>query len=206
MRALLEAGAQALAMEVSSIGLEQGRVFGMHYDVALFTNLTRDHLDYHGTMERYEAAKATPVRVAGLRHAVVNLDDPAGQRIAARLACAAASGIKVIGTTAMDAEPATLVDALLGAQPAGDGGRARLRALRRRSEPVEVEVPLVGQFNVANLLGVVAVALAAGVPSRAVVRCPAGAAARAHAARRWRRRAAGRSSTTRTRRMHSPRR
>jgi murE/murF fusion protein len=58
LRRLLDAGAQALAMEVSSIGLEQGRVQGMKYDVALFTNLTRDHLDYHASMERYEAAKA----------------------------------------------------------------------------------------------------------------------------------------------------
>ena len=58
VRALLDAGAQALAMEVSSIGLEQGRLNGMKIDVALFTNLTRDHLDYHGTMQRYEAAKS----------------------------------------------------------------------------------------------------------------------------------------------------
>ena len=75
VRALLEAGAQALAMEVSSIGLAQHRVDGMHFDVTLFTNLTRDHLDIHGTMERYEAAKARLFEWAGLRHAVINLDD-----------------------------------------------------------------------------------------------------------------------------------
>ncbi len=63
VRALLEAGAQALAMEVSSIGLAQHRVDGMHFDVTLFTNLTRDHLDIHGTMERYEASEDAPVRV-----------------------------------------------------------------------------------------------------------------------------------------------
>ena len=97
VRALLEAGAQALAMEVSSIGLAQHRVDGMHFDVTLFTNLTRDHLDIHGTMERYEAAKARLFEWAGLRHAVINLDDAAGQRIAAR---ALANGVDVIGYSA----------------------------------------------------------------------------------------------------------
>ena len=55
---LLQAGAQGVAMEVSSIGLDQGRVAGAQFDVALLTNFTRDHLDYHGDMERYSAAKA----------------------------------------------------------------------------------------------------------------------------------------------------
>jgi len=67
LRHLLDAGAQAVAMEVSSIGLAQRRVDGMRFDVALFTNLTRDHLDVHGTMEGYEAAKAMLFDWPGLR-------------------------------------------------------------------------------------------------------------------------------------------
>ena len=72
---LRDAGAQAVAMEVSSHALDQGRVDGVHFDVAVFTNLTRDHLDYHGDMQAYGAAKAKLLAWPGLRAAVVNLDD-----------------------------------------------------------------------------------------------------------------------------------
>src|SRR5206468_1588551 len=78
---LRDAGARALAIEVSSIGLAEQRTAGMHFDVAVFTNLTRDHLDYHGDMATYEAAKRQLFDWPGLQHAVVNLDDAAGQRI-----------------------------------------------------------------------------------------------------------------------------
>jgi UDP-N-acetylmuramyl-tripeptide synthetase len=100
VRALLDAGAQALAMEVSSIGLEQGRLNGMKIDVALFTNLTRDHLDYHGTMQRYEAAKSLLFDWPTLSHAVINLDDAAGRRLIPRLA---ERGVDVIGYSASNA-------------------------------------------------------------------------------------------------------
>ena len=79
------AGAQAAAMEVSSIGLEQGRTDGARFEVAVFTNLTRDHLDYHGTMEAYAAAKARLFEVPDLRAAVINLDDAFGKAQAQRL-------------------------------------------------------------------------------------------------------------------------
>ena len=75
------AGAQAVAMEVSSHGLDQGRVNAVKFDVALFTNLTRDHLDYHRTMAAYAAAKARLFAWPGLRTAVVNADDAFGQRL-----------------------------------------------------------------------------------------------------------------------------
>src|SRR4029077_7640100 len=83
-RALLDSGAQALAMEVSSIGLDQGRTDSIQFDLALFTNLTRDHLDYHGTMAEYERAKARLFDVPSLAHAVLNLDDAFGRRLAER--------------------------------------------------------------------------------------------------------------------------
>ena len=78
-------GASALAIEASSIGLVQARMSGMHVDAAIFTNLTRDHLDFHGDMERYEAAKHMLFEWEGLKSAIVNLDDPAGQRLVAHL-------------------------------------------------------------------------------------------------------------------------
>jgi UDP-N-acetylmuramoyl-L-alanyl-D-glutamate--2,6-diaminopimelate ligase len=75
-------GAQAVSMEVSSHGLLQGRINGTHVDVALFTNLSRDHLDYHGDMESYFAAKAALFALPRLRAAVINLDDAYGIRLA----------------------------------------------------------------------------------------------------------------------------
>ena len=72
-------------MEVSSHGLEQGRVNGVEFAAALFTNLSRDHLDYHGSMERYAAAKAKLFRWPGLKHAVINLDDAFGRELAGSL-------------------------------------------------------------------------------------------------------------------------
>jgi UDP-N-acetylmuramoyl-L-alanyl-D-glutamate--2,6-diaminopimelate ligase len=103
---LREQGAASLAIEVSSIGLNQGRVAGMHFDVALFTNLTRDHLDYHGTMEAYEAAKTKLFDWPGLKTAVINLDDPAGLRLVAHLQAKGtplAGEIPLIGYTLHDA-------------------------------------------------------------------------------------------------------
>ena len=79
-------GAGAVAMEVSSHGLVQGRVNAVVFDCALFTNLTHDHLDFHGSMEAYAAAKALLFEVESLEHAVLNLDDVVGVRIARRLA------------------------------------------------------------------------------------------------------------------------
>src|SRR4051812_45796289 len=84
LRAWADAGATAVAMEVSSHGLMQGRVNGVAFDVALFTNLTRDHLDYHGTMEAYGEAKAKLFDWPTLKTAVINADDEFGRRLATR--------------------------------------------------------------------------------------------------------------------------
>ena len=164
-----DAGAAALAIEVSSIGLEQGRVDGMHFDVALFTNLTRDHLDFHGTMEDYEAAKRRLFDWPGLKTAVINLDDPAGQRLAAHVAGQGKAA--VVGYTLKDA----------ATQPELAGASLlRASAVRTRSAGTEfhVESPqgsatvktrLVGSFNVSNALGVLGALLAKGLTLRAAV-------------------------------------
>ncbi len=79
---LRDLGARCVMMEASSIGLDQGRLDGVSIAVAGFTNLTRDHIDYHGDMQAYEAAKARLFTWPGLAHAVINADDPAGLRMA----------------------------------------------------------------------------------------------------------------------------
>jgi UDP-N-acetylmuramoyl-L-alanyl-D-glutamate--2,6-diaminopimelate ligase len=157
-------GARALAMEVSSIGLDQGRVNGMKFDVALFTNLTRDHLDYHGTMARYEAAKAILFDWPTLTDAVINLDDAAGQRLVQRLDRRARAGaIRITGFTTRGATAPAAVTRLL----TGDDVRATpdglAFAIRGNDSAHAVSVPLVGDFNVSNLLGVVGCLLACGI-------------------------------------------
>ncbi|MDN5516397.1 MAG: UDP-N-acetylmuramoyl-L-alanyl-D-glutamate--2,6-diaminopimelate ligase, partial [Pseudomonas sp.] len=81
---LKQAGACAVAMEVSSHGLDQSRVAALEFDVAVFTNLSRDHLDYHGSMEAYGAAKAKLFAWPNLRCRVINLDDAFGRELAAQ--------------------------------------------------------------------------------------------------------------------------
>jgi UDP-N-acetylmuramoyl-L-alanyl-D-glutamate--2,6-diaminopimelate ligase len=166
VRRLLDAGAQALAMEVSSIGLDQGRVTGMKFDVALYTNLTRDHLDYHGTMERYEAAKALLFDWPTLSHAVINVDDAAAVRLIPSLL---ERGVRTIGFSATGAAGDRRLAHMLTAEnilPTADG----LGFLAKLDgSGVAVEVPVVGHYNVSNLLGVVGVAIACGVNFAAAV-------------------------------------
>jgi UDP-N-acetylmuramoyl-L-alanyl-D-glutamate--2,6-diaminopimelate ligase len=80
----LRRGARNVAMEVSSHGLDQGRVTGIKYDAAVFTNLTRDHLDYHGSMESYGEAKARLFTARGVKHRIINADDDFGRELARR--------------------------------------------------------------------------------------------------------------------------
>jgi len=152
-------GATHVAMEVSSHALDQGRIDGVRLRVAAFTNLTRDHLDYHGTMERYAAAKARLFALPGVEHAVINVTDAAGRAFAAAL-------------------PAGVALTAVGAHAGSgrDDGRY-VRATRAASTltgldvdvethegAVQLRSPLVGDFNVENLLVVLGVLLALGVP------------------------------------------
>ena len=172
--AMRDAGATALAIEVSSIGLVQGRTLGMHFDVALFTNLTRDHLDFHGDMDSYEAAKRTLFEWPGLKAAVLNLDDAAGQRLVTHL--------QTHGRE--DGAAPTLIGYSLrdqAAQPDIDG-IVMLRASQCRSRhagtefhldspygSATVKTHLVGQFNISNALAVLGALLAKGVALRAAL-------------------------------------
>jgi UDP-N-acetylmuramoyl-L-alanyl-D-glutamate--2,6-diaminopimelate ligase len=161
-----DAGVRALAIEASSIGLHQGRLTGTHFDVALFTNFTRDHLDYHGSMAAYEAAKTMLFDWPGLQHAVVNLDDEMGLRLIQRLK-RKASPASLIGYTlsgrAVDGV-ATLHATDIRASHAGT-----VFQLDSMFGSTQVKTQLVGQFNVSNILGIVGVLLAKGTPWRVAI-------------------------------------
>jgi len=158
---LLDAGAQGVAMEVTSIGLDQGRVNGVAFGVALFTNLSRDHLDYHADMESYARAKQRLFETPGLKHAVLNLDDVQGAHLARVLAgrvnragyscfagVAARAGLeRYAEAQAIDVSPGGVAFDLKSSW-----GEAR------------IESALLGRFNVSNLLGVLATMLVSGVP------------------------------------------
>ncbi|HEY4560586.1 MAG TPA: UDP-N-acetylmuramoyl-L-alanyl-D-glutamate--2,6-diaminopimelate ligase, partial [Lysobacter sp.] len=150
---LRDKGASALAMEVSSHALDQGRVDAVRFDIGVFTNLTRDHLDYHGTMAAYGAAKARLLGWPGLKSAVVNLDDEYGRQLFAALPPV----LRGIGLSSRGADGATVLarDAHLDADGIAfelvvDGDTATVRS------------PLLGRFNVDNLLAVAGVLHAEG--------------------------------------------
>jgi UDP-N-acetylmuramoyl-L-alanyl-D-glutamate--2,6-diaminopimelate ligase len=166
VRHLRDAGAQALVMEVSSIGLDQGRVTGMKFDVALYTNLSRDHLDYHGTMERYEAAKALLFEWPTLSHAVINLDDEAARRLLPRLQD---RGVRTVGYTSAGASGGRGLAHRLTAEQVRVTADGLAFVAGLDGDKMPVEVPVVGHYNVSNLLGVVGVALACGVNFAAAV-------------------------------------
>lgn len=147
---------QACALEASSIGIAEGRLDGARVDVAVFTNLTRDHLDYHGSFDAYAAAKAKLFTWPRLRLAVCNLDDPFGQEMAART-----TATKVIGYTqeAISEHRQGTVRAE-DVEDTVDGLRFLLSAPNGRAL---VETGLLGRYNVSNLLAVAAVLIDAGL-------------------------------------------
>ncbi len=151
---LRDEGASAVAMEVSSHALDQGRVDGVHFDVAVFTNLTRDHLDYHGDMARYGAAKARLFDWPGLRAAAVNLDDAFGRELFA----AVGGKVRALGFSSRGAAGASVraEDLVLD----GSGIRFLLHA---GGQAHQVRSPLLGRFNVDNLLGVATTLFALGM-------------------------------------------
>jgi UDP-N-acetylmuramyl-tripeptide synthetase len=156
-------GAKVAAMEVSSHGLDQGRVTGIKYDVAVFTNLTRDHIDYHRTMDAYAEAKYRLFAAKGLKRAVVNVDDDWGARFAPRLV---ASGLDVI--TFGQQTPARLAASNVALSEAG----VRFDLFSEWGEGT-VSAPMLGRFNVSNLLAVIGALLATGIAFDDVLRAVA---------------------------------
>ena len=142
----LELGASDVAMEASSHALDQGRVNGVHFRLAVFTNLTRDHLDYHGDMPAYAAAKRRLFHVPGLRAAAINIDDAFGRDLCADLPV----GVECV-RYAVDAEDAEV--RALDIDMHASGLRFHLRTPwgERR-----IDSKLLGRFNVSNLLAVAA--------------------------------------------------
>jgi len=159
LRALRDAGARRVCMEVSSHALDQGRADGVRFDVAVFTNLSRDHLDYHGDMDAYGEAKLRLFRSPALRAAVINRDDRFSDRVEA------------------------VAEQVPERWTYGRGGDVRARNIRTaesglafecelpsRCQPNRLDVGsrLIGRFNVENLLAVITTLLASGQPPASI--------------------------------------
>jgi len=155
-----DAGAATLAMEVSSHALDQGRVGGVRFDTAVFTNLTRDHLDYHGSLDAYGAAKARLFHVPGLRCAVINVRDAFGRELVERIDPAIE---RIVYTTASEVWAER------------DVGWIRVSELRTTTAGLTLQIEsrwgtgtlrsrLIGEFNAENLLAGLGVLLGWGVP------------------------------------------
>ena len=172
LKELLDAGAQQLAMEISSHALDQDRVAGLEVRTAVFTNLTQDHLDYHGTMGEYAEAKAKLFKLPQLENAIINFDDAFGRELAMKLL--AIDSPKVWGY-------ALSSNAFAGYEKFGD----RLKRVYAENTlfttsgyesqfncdalgPSAVELAVLGEFNLSNCLAVWTALLAQGLsPSKA---------------------------------------
>lgn len=159
---MLGVGCQRVVMEVSSHALVQRRVLGIEFDIAIFTNLTRDHLDFHQTMEDYFAAKQVLFRDLGQgtkrATAVINTDDPQGQKL-----------IAVMGGKTRTLTYGTGAGAEVGAESirvAADGTRFRVRSPWGN---VEMHLGVLGRHNVMNALAAVATCGVQGIPLESMV-------------------------------------
>lgn len=154
-------GAQAVALEVSSHALDQGRTNAVRFDTAVLTNLSRDHLDYHGDMNAYRCAKQRLFAAPDLRSAVLNYDDTFGRAMITQ--CATTTRVIAYGLTHSAELPvpadASVWGEILGADPRG------MRIRVHTSWGVgEFETTLLGRFNASNLLAVLALLLERDIP------------------------------------------
>lgn len=152
-RQMLQDGAQWCAIEASSIGIAEHRLDGTRIRTAVFTNLTQDHLDYHGSMQAYWAAKRQLFAWEGLESAVINIDDPQGGRLAAELAD---TGLDL--WTCSRHQPARLRARQLPSRQGLSFELCEGDALHR------IETTLTGDYNIDNLMGVIGALRAQGLP------------------------------------------
>ena len=159
LRRLVSEGFKACAIEASSIGIEEHRLDGCQIRCAIFTNLTQDHLDYHGTMAAYWQSKARLFAWPGLQAAIVNIDDARGLLLADELAQGALDlwTVSCIGAARLQA-----VDVRYESAGVSFSVREGVQSHRLQTQ-------LIGLYNVSNLLGVIAAMRAIGVPLAAAV-------------------------------------
>jgi UDP-N-acetylmuramoyl-L-alanyl-D-glutamate--2,6-diaminopimelate ligase len=155
LRQCVKDGLQACAIEASSIGIEEHRLDGSHIVVAVFTNLTQDHLDYHGNMDAYWQAKRRLFAWPGLGSAVVNVDDRRGEELANGLM---AQTLDVWTVSCL--RPARLQACNLTYEPQG----LRFDVLEDGGNCQTLQSRMIGSYNVSNLLGVLGAMRALGVP------------------------------------------
>jgi UDP-N-acetylmuramoyl-L-alanyl-D-glutamate--2,6-diaminopimelate ligase len=155
---MTEHGVGAAAMEVSSHALVAGRVSGTHYDVAIFTNLSQDHLDFHASMDEYFAAKAELFTARYSRAGVVNIDDDRGRELAANAS---------IPITTFSAEDRRADWRAVDVRSGADG--STFRVIGPGGVEADASIGLPGRFNVANALGAIVALVEAGVGLAAAV-------------------------------------
>jgi UDP-N-acetylmuramyl-tripeptide synthetase len=175
LRRFVDSGLKACAIEASSIGLVEGRLNATRLRVAVFTNFTQDHLDYHGSMEAYWAAKAALFDWPALASAVVNLDDPRGVALAAKVA-ARGTDLWTVAIESDGVASERLARSRLfakGLRFTHDGMAMQVGERHTQGQVLETHdlaLSLVGRYNVSNLLCVLATARALGVTLRDAVR------------------------------------
>ncbi len=161
LRDLLQAGVRSCVIEASSIGLAEGRLEGTQIRMALFTNFTQDHLDYHGDMDAYWQAKLSLFDWPGLDVAIVGLDDPKGPELLQHLH-RRATPVRVI-TYGLHPQADVRADQVrwqAGTRGAGDWGQS-LQVISQ-GQAIPMNIPWVGEHNVRNLLAVIAALSALG--------------------------------------------
>ncbi|MFQ5487252.1 MAG: UDP-N-acetylmuramoyl-L-alanyl-D-glutamate--2,6-diaminopimelate ligase [Gammaproteobacteria bacterium] len=155
-----DAGLAQVVMEVSSHALAQGRVAAVAFDGALFTNLSHEHLDYHGDLESYARCKQQLFHSPGLRHAAVNADDPEGRRLLAALPRGVTAAAYGLGPQVQQCSASHFVQ---GELLRADSHGLRLRIVSSWGEG-RLHSELLGRFNAGNLLGTLAMLLLMEIP------------------------------------------
>ena len=150
--AMVQAGATTCAIEVSSHGLDQGRLNGCRFETAVFTNLTQDHLDYHGTMQAYGEVKAQLFNWPSLRHAVINFDDDFGRGLLNEIAPS-------VQTYTYSAQVSEVDYVDLGVSTITQHEHGIEAMVHTPKGQALLQVGLIGRFNLSNLLATLAVLL-----------------------------------------------